>query len=352
MVKCVYRSEGCDLTRPKVEQKWTNMKWMFDESVVELKPNMPTCSSLNHHPKRWFHVVPFNGIAMIDAIFEKKFPDRFPAFKGDVLHLETKQFGWPLQYEQPGILGSGIPVPLFTLFFATKMRLEKKQPPHATSVKPSGIPAETFGSPPSKDCRFSRKLPLQLTHLQTCSIYCYKLRYTVKVRVPFFFLVSVCFFCFVGWYAKKHQETHFNIQPLNKSSVHFDHCCSFAAESGANDEWANSWKTRSTTSPRPYPKLIWNQQTSNVLGFGVLFSFWTCVIFRFRWHKSTASPGHRSLNPSLSPLDKPRVVTFMINTCRVKDTKNQQRDMILYSVLFDTLMKSLPAMLYHPVLMF
>ena len=58
-------------------------------------------------------MVPLNGIAMIEAIFEKKFPDRFPAFKGDMLHLERKQFGWPLQYEQPGILGSGIPVPLF-----------------------------------------------------------------------------------------------------------------------------------------------------------------------------------------------------------------------------------------------
>ena len=72
---------------------------------------------------------------------------------------------------------------------------------------------------------------------------------------------------------------------------------------------------------------------------GVLSSFWTWVIFRFRWHKSTASPGHRSLNPSMSRLDKPRVVTFMINTCRVKETKNQQRDMILYSILFDTFVK-------------
>lgn len=68
--------------------------------------------------------------------------------------------------------------------------------------------------------------------------------------------------------------------------------------------------------PKNYPKLIWNQQRSNVLGFGCLaFLLNTGWFSVSAWHKSTASPGHRSLNPSLSPLDKPRVVTFMINTC-------------------------------------
>lgn len=87
---------------------------MSDESVVELKPNMPTYSSFNYlTPKggfMWFH---FNGIAIIDAIFEKKFPDRFPAFKGDMLHIERKQLGWPLHinnlgYWDPGYLSPSL----------------------------------------------------------------------------------------------------------------------------------------------------------------------------------------------------------------------------------------------------
>ena len=195
MVKCVYRSEGCDITRPKVEQKWTNMKWIFDESVVELKPNMPTYSSCNCHPKRWFHVVPFNGIAIIDAIFGTNF--RTDPSEGTCCTLKESNLVGLSKYEQPGILGSGISGPLFTEIFATKMRLEKKKTmPHLENSRV--YLQRLFGSPPSKDCRFSRKLPLQLTHLQTCSLYCYKLRYS---PLRFFGWVYM-FFCFVAWYAK------------------------------------------------------------------------------------------------------------------------------------------------------
>ena len=167
-------------------------------------------------------MVPFNGIAMIDAIFEKKFPDRFPAFKRDMLHLERKQFGWPLQYEQPGILGSGIPVPLFTEIFATKMRLEKKQTPHATSVKPSGIPAETFWfttieglsvltkATPSIDT-FADMFPLLLQ----VEVYC-------KSTTLRFFGERICFF--VLWRdMQKISRNSFQHSTAKKTSVHFEY---------------------------------------------------------------------------------------------------------------------------------
>ena len=97
-------------------------------------------------------------------------------------------------------------------------------------------------------------------------------------------------------------------------------------------------RTRSTTYtyiPKNYPKLIWNQQRSNVLGFGgLVFPLNTGWFSGSAWHKSTASIGHRSLNPSLSPLDKPRVVTFMINTCggskEGDQTPTAGYDIILY----------------------
>ena len=89
------------------------------------------------------------------------------------------------------------------------MRLEKKQPPHATSVKPSGIPAETFWfttieglsvltkATPSIDT-FADMFPLLLQ----VEVYC-------KSTSTLLFLVSVCFFCFVGWYAKKTSRNSF-----------------------------------------------------------------------------------------------------------------------------------------------
>ena len=249
-------------------------------------------------------------------------------------------------YEQPGILGSGISVPLFTEIFATKMRLAKQNNPpmpHLESHQ-SGIPAEIFW--------FTTIEGLTVLTKATPSIDTFADMFPLLLQVEVYYKSTSTLRLLGEWRNSFQHSTAKKIIGSFWSLLLFlgwKRCKWFDILSFPNqNKWANSWKcwprTRSITSPRPYPypKLIWNQQRSNVLGFGCLvFLLNTGWFSASAWHKSTASPGHRSLNPSLPPLDKPRVVTFMINTCRVKDTKNQQRDMISYSILSDTCMKSL-----------